>query len=217
MPDFKLVLSDPKTGKSVQRELKEDSTKVLFGKKIGDAIKGEVIGLPGFEFVITGGSDYAGFPMRVDITGVGRKKIIDVKGIGVTNKLRKPNPKKKGWRTMDGMRLKKTVAGNTIHAKTAQVNMKCTKKGKEPVFGEETPEQAAKPEKPAKEKKAAAPKKEAPAAEDSDLSDKEEKVLKEAEDIDKEVEKDEEELKKDDAEIEEIEDELKKSNSDVEI
>ena len=140
MAEFKLVISDPKTGKSIQKEIKEDAAKRLVGLKLGDVVKGEAVDLPGYEFQITGGSDNAGFPMRFDVAGQARKRITAVKGVGIINKLRKPNPKNKGWRTMEGMRLKKTVAGNTIHAKTAQVNVKVTKQGRDPIFTESPPE-----------------------------------------------------------------------------
>lgn len=158
MAEFKLVISDPKSGKSLQREVKEDAANALIGKKIGEAFKGEAIDLPGYEFIVTGGSDASGFPMRWDVEGSGRKQITTVSGVGVKNKLRKPNPKKKGWRTINGMRLKKTVAGNTVHAKTAQVNLKITKMGREKLFEDAKPEEAA----PAKENKpeAKAPSKE---------------------------------------------------------
>ena len=69
MAEFKIVISDPKKGKSLQRELKDDAAKGLVGKKIGDTFKGELIDLPGYEFKITGGSDKAGFPMRWDVIG----------------------------------------------------------------------------------------------------------------------------------------------------
>jgi small subunit ribosomal protein S6e len=168
MAEFKLVLSDPKTGKSVQREAKDNLARALIGKRIKDTIKGELIDLPGYEFVITGGSDSAGFPMRPDVPGTMRKSITAVSGIGVTNKLRKPNPKKKGWRKMKGMRLKKTVAGDTVHDKTAQVNMKCVKKGRDPIFGEE----------PAAKEVKAEEKKEAPAEKKALKKEKVEKPAK---------------------------------------
>ncbi|MBI5881360.1 hypothetical protein HZB90_04475 [archaeon] len=240
MAEFKLVLSDPKTGKSIQREAKENVARSLIGKKIKETIKGELIDLPGYEFVITGGSDNAGFPMRSDISGSMRKRITAVKGIGVTNKLRKPNPKKKGWRKMKGMRLKKTVAGDTVYDKTAQINMKVTKHGRDPIFGEA--KESAKPEaapkekkenlkaaeKPSEEKKAvkketpAAPakeEKEAPKkakAEKPASPSKEEKLIKEAEEIDEKVKKDEEDVAEDDAEIAEAEAELKKVDKPLE-
>ena len=140
MVDFKLVISDPSTGKSVQREVKEPDSKRFLGLKIGNTIKGESINLTGYEFQITGGSDYSGFPMRMDVPGQGKKGILLVKGIGVYN------PEK-------GIKVRKTVAGNTIHAQTAQINLKILKKGSEDIFPEKKEETEKKEEKPAKEKK----------------------------------------------------------------
>jgi small subunit ribosomal protein S6e len=134
MAEFKLVISDPQSGKSVQREAKDDAAKSFLGLKIKDKVKGEIIDLTGYEFEITGGSDNCGFPMRYDVMGIARKRIVDVKGVGFKNKLRRPNPKKKGWRTIEGMRQKKTVAGNTVHEKITQINLKVVKKGKEDIF-----------------------------------------------------------------------------------
>ena len=136
MAEFKLVLSDPKSGKSVQREVKDDAAKSFLGLKIKDKVRGEILDLTGYEFEITGGSDYCGFPMRYDVMGSLRKRIVDVKGVGFHNKLRKPNPKKKGFRTIEGMRQKKTVAGNTIHEKIAQINLKVIQMGKEDIFSQ---------------------------------------------------------------------------------
>jgi len=232
MAEFKIVLSDPKTGKSIQKEAKELAAKPFMGKKIGEAVKGELLELPGYEFVITGGSDSSGFPMRQDVD-LPRKRITAVSGIGVHNKLRKPNPKKKGWRKMEGMRLKKTVAGNMIHDKTAQINMKVTKKGRDPIFGEEpAPKQAekAEPAKKAAEKPAAKPaekpapkpaekqaskpaEKQAakPAKDDSDNK----KLFDEVDEIDKKVKKDAEEVEEETKEIDELEDELKKTDKEM--
>jgi len=149
MTDYKAVISNPKTGKSVQKELKEDSAAALNGLKIGDKVNGESIGFSGYEFVITGGSDTAGFPMRSDVPGIGLKKILTVKGIGVNNKLKYRGKDMKGKRTMKGMRQRKTVAGNTVGPKTAQVNLKITKQGKEDLFP--APATEAKAEEPKKE------------------------------------------------------------------
>ena len=120
MAEIKIVLSNPKTGKSYQHILKEEDAKKLFNHKIGDSIKGELISFPGYEFSITGGSDHAGFPMRRDVPGIMRKKILATKGIGIRN-------------TEKGKRIRKTVAGNTITDKTAQVKMKATKEGTMPL------------------------------------------------------------------------------------
>jgi small subunit ribosomal protein S6e len=121
MVDFKMVLSEPKTGLTLQREVKDPSSQRFIGLKIGDTFKGDLIGLAGYEFQITGGSDFCGFPMRKDISGVGRKRILAVEGTGV-KKLAK------------GIKQRKTVCGNTIHAKISQINAKMTKEGAEKIF-----------------------------------------------------------------------------------
>lgn len=136
MAEINVVVNDVKAGKSYS--IKVESTK-LAGKKIGEKLKGTTIGLSDYEFDITGGSDRSGFPMRKDIEGVGKKKILISKGIG----LRKI--KVKGYRT------KKSVRGNTIGVNTAQVNIKVIKYGSkvlEEFLGKET-----KKEEKVKEKK----------------------------------------------------------------
>lgn len=124
--DLKINIAD-KSGKTVKRELKEEQATVFHGKKIGDKIHGEVLDMPGYEFEISGGSDYCGFPMRNDVNGVMRKAILITKGLG-----NKYNRK--------GMRLRRTVAGNTVYNKTSQVNLKVLKHGSEPLITEEKKE-----------------------------------------------------------------------------
>ncbi|MAG16226.1 30S ribosomal protein S6e [Candidatus Woesearchaeota archaeon] len=118
---FKLVISDPKSGISIQKEAAEEASKNFLGLKIGDSVKGELIDLTGYEFTLTGGSDYCGFPMRKDVPGVGRKKILAFQGVGV-KKLKK------------GILQRKTVCGNTVHPKTSQINLKVVKLGAENIF-----------------------------------------------------------------------------------
>jgi len=127
MVSFKVVIGT-KEGKCVQKDIQEPESKTFLGKKIGDAISGDHIGLAGYEFIITGGSDYCGFPMRKDVEGFARKRILAVEGIGLKKKAK-------------GIRVRKTVCGNAIHPKIAQVNLKVTKNGKEPfVFPEKKEE-----------------------------------------------------------------------------
>jgi small subunit ribosomal protein S6e len=116
--EFKINISDPKTGKTHKKLLKDDECKPLINKKLGEDVNGATIGLPGYEFSITGGSDYCGFPMRKDVDGTMRKRILITTGVGIRN-LEK------------GLRRRKNVAGNTIYAKTAQVNLLVTKHGKD--------------------------------------------------------------------------------------
>ncbi len=119
MPAIKLVigLSD---GRCVQKEIAEEQSRILWGKKIGEAIEGDTIGLAGYSFLITGGSDYCGFPMRKDVQGPSRRRILAVKGVGLKQKAK-------------GVRVRKTVCGNTIHGNIVQINVKVTKAGAEPL------------------------------------------------------------------------------------
>jgi small subunit ribosomal protein S6e len=119
MVSFKVVIGT-KQGNCVQKDIQEPEAKSFLGKKIGDAISGDHIGLAGYEFIVTGGSDYCGFPMRKDVEGFARKRILAIKGVGLKMEAK-------------GVRQRKTVCGNTIHPKIAQVNLKVTKEGKEPL------------------------------------------------------------------------------------
>jgi len=142
MVGFKVVIGT-KDGKCVQKEVPEEDSKNLVGKKIGETVKGEIIGLTGYEFEITGGTDYAGFPMRKDIAGTGRKRILAVCGVGLKKKAK-------------GLRIRKTVCGNTIHAKISQINLKVLKEGKEKLGAAPEPKEGEAPkEAPAEEKKEA--------------------------------------------------------------
>jgi small subunit ribosomal protein S6e len=129
MVKFKVVISDPKTGKSVQREIDSDQTKAFQNKKINEQVKGDTFGLADYEFQITGGSDTSGFPMRRDVEGTARKKILIVEGVGVR-------------KAAKGIRQRKSVAGNTISLTTAQINLKILKYGKEKLFEEKKEEKA---------------------------------------------------------------------------
>ena len=143
MVGIKVVIADPKKGKCIQKELSEENSHALYGKKIGDVIHGETLDLTGYEFKITGGSDYCGFPMRQDLPGLGRRKILLVEGIGANPfkyKIRKTKP----FQFHPGSRQRKTVCGNTVHDKIMQLNLTIVKEGSTPLFEEKTAEAPAK-------------------------------------------------------------------------
>ncbi len=130
MAEFKLVISDPKARKAYQTEIKSPDADRLFGKRIGETIKGELINLAGFEFKITGGSDKQGFPMRVDVIGTRRIRPLLSGGTGIRIKRK-------------GERRRKSVRGNQIADDIAQINLKVVKEGKKRigiVLGKETEE-----------------------------------------------------------------------------
>jgi len=123
--ELKINVGNPKTGKTTPVTLAEP--KPLFGLKMGDTFKGELIDKTGYEFAIVGGSDNAGFPMRRDVEGAVRRKILLAGGVGFRSKRK-------------GMRSRRTVAGNTVGVNTAQLNVVIKKEGKEPLDAPAEPE-----------------------------------------------------------------------------
>ncbi len=111
MTEFKVVINDPKAGMSYNRTVSGNQANALIGKKIKDEVDGLMVGLQGFKLVITGGSDKDGTPMRPDLPGPRRKKILVSEGFGF-------HPK------YGGERRRKTFRGNTISQDTVQINMK---------------------------------------------------------------------------------------------
>jgi SSU ribosomal protein S6E len=109
MPEFKVVISDPKTGKAEQVEVKGEQALKLIGLKIGDVIDGALVGKPGVKLKITGGSGRAGEPMRPDIPG-------PRKGYFLLSGPPGYHPPEKG------LRKRKFVRGNTISEDIVQVN-----------------------------------------------------------------------------------------------
>jgi len=117
---FKLAISDPEEGKAVQYELDDVKTNALVGKKVGDIIQGDLIGLPGYKLKITGGSDSSGFPIRPDVHGSGKKRVL-IKGPPGFRPDRK------------GIAQRKTVRGRELSLEIAQVNMRVEEKGSTPL------------------------------------------------------------------------------------
>lgn len=118
MAEFKLVMGDPATKKTYKTGIKSPDADQLIGKKIGETFRGELIGLTGYEFQITGGSDKAGFPMYKAMDGIGRRKLFLEGPPGF-------HPPKKH----KGKRKKISVMGNTISADIVQINCKVLKAG----------------------------------------------------------------------------------------
>ncbi len=123
----KLIINDPKLGRTLQKEVTEDKIRSLIGLKIGETVLGAPFEFPGYEFKITGGSDGDGVPMRADVHGGIRKRLYLSQGPGFNpNKLKRK-----------GIRKKKMVRGNLITEDIVQINLLITKWGKEPIIKEE--------------------------------------------------------------------------------
>jgi len=109
MANFKLTISDVK-GKSITKELKEGDANPLMGLVIGTETDAAIVGLAG-KLKITGGSDKSGVPMRGDLHGMARKRVLLSKGVGLQD-------------TEHGLRKRKLVRGNTVSDEIFQVNCK---------------------------------------------------------------------------------------------
>lgn len=125
---YKLNISGGKEGigKGQSKLVEIDEKKFRFeGMKIGDIIKGGVIGFPNYEFKITGGSDSSGFPMRKDVHGPVKKRIlVSKRGIGY-------KPKRKGEKR------RRTVRGNEVTHDMTMINLKVIKYGEAELFKKE--------------------------------------------------------------------------------
>ena len=111
MAEFKTVIADPKSKMTHKKVLSEDKSNALVGKSVGEEIDGIFVELPGYRLKITGGSDKSGVPMRGDLDGNQRRKIL-MKGSVGFNPIR------------NGQRKRKLVRGRTLSSDISQVNLK---------------------------------------------------------------------------------------------
>jgi small subunit ribosomal protein S6e len=125
---YKLNISGGKKGlgKGKSKLIEIDEKKFRFeGMKIGEVLKGGLIGFPNYEFEITGGSDSSGFPMRKDVHGPVKKKIlVSKRSIGY-------KPRRKGEKR------RRTVRGSEVTTDMTLINLKVIKYGESELFKKE--------------------------------------------------------------------------------
>ncbi len=97
--------------KAFQVTVTGDKAAVFIGKKIGEVVDASVVGIGGKKLLITGGSDFAGFPMVPTLPGAGKKALLLAGPPGF-------HPKNKGERR------RKYVRGNIISEEIVQINTK---------------------------------------------------------------------------------------------
>ena len=110
MVQFKVVISDPATGKSEVKEVKDAEAQLLVGRKLGEVVDGVPMGIQG-KILLTGGSDKAGFPMRADVLGGGKNHVLMTGGVGFKA-------------ASEGAKKRRLVRGNTITEEIFQLNAK---------------------------------------------------------------------------------------------
>lgn len=112
-----LIISDPETGTSQRVELEDNRMGPLVGKRIGETIDGTIADLAGHQLQLTGGTDKDGIPMRPDVHGSAKSRVILSGGVGY-------KPKRKGERK------RVVVRGNTVSVETTFLNLKIVEKPK---------------------------------------------------------------------------------------
>ena len=144
MVDFKLVLSDAKDGKAYNVSVSGGSVNAFVGKRIGDEVDGGPVGLGGYRMKITGGSDRNGNPMRPDLPGMARKRLLLSGGTGFHPRL-------------EGERRRKMTRGNEVTQDLVQVNALVTGYGEKPLgeYFKKGEEKAGEKEAPAKKERPA--------------------------------------------------------------
>jgi len=125
---YKLNISGGNTdhGKGLSRliGLEKKKFEMFEGKKIGEIVKGGLIGFSNYEFQITGGCDSSGFAMRRDVHGPVKKQILlSKRSVGY-------KPRRKGEKK------RKTVRGNEITSDITLINVKIVKYGEVQIFKE---------------------------------------------------------------------------------
>jgi small subunit ribosomal protein S6e len=131
MAKFKVIVSDPQAGTSKVVEVEEARAVPFIGRKIGEIMDGAIVDMPASKVQIRGGSDKDGVPMRPDVHGGVRRKVVLSSGVGFKAK-------------RSGERRRKAVRGNIVTDEIVQINMKLV-------------DQPAKPKEPDAAKPQAAP------------------------------------------------------------
>jgi small subunit ribosomal protein S6e len=119
MAKFKVIVSDPATGKSAASEIEGSRAQALIGRSLGEVIDGSALGLGSNRMKISGGCDKNGIPMRPDVHGGVKKHIVLSSGPGF-----RP--------TRHGERRRKLVRGRTITDETYQINFTLSKEAATP-------------------------------------------------------------------------------------
>jgi small subunit ribosomal protein S6e len=130
MVEFKAIVNDVKTGKSYNVAVSGHHANSLIGKNIGEIVDGIFVGLPGYKLKITGGSDGNGTPMRGDVPGNKRRKLLLSESIGF-------HP------VYEGERRRVAIRGSAISSSIVQVNMAIAE------YGPKSIEESFAPEAPA--------------------------------------------------------------------
>ena len=145
MAKFKLIISDPATGKATASEVEGPRAQALVGHSLGETIDGSALGIYSGKILISGGCDKNGIPMRSDVHGGVKKYIVLSAGPGF-------RPRR------HGERKRKLVRGRVITDETYQINFTVRKEREGPAPRPAEPRLTTEAPKPVKERAPEKPK-----------------------------------------------------------
>jgi small subunit ribosomal protein S6e len=128
-----LIVSNPADGTSQRVEIDDQQLRALYGTRIGQVVEGAVADMQGYRIKFTGGTDKDGIPMRPDVHGSAKARIILSGGVGY-----KPKDK--------GEKKRKVVRGNTVNAEIAFLNFTVVEAPKARKKAQKKPAEAEAPE-----------------------------------------------------------------------
>lgn len=118
MATFQLVVADPDSGTTYQREIDGQDANRFLGRSLGEEVEYE-----GLTLELTGGSDETGRPMREDVPGTALRELLLAGGVGYEP-------------TREGERKRVTVRGAEIADDVAQINASVVEGDAEAAFTE---------------------------------------------------------------------------------
>jgi len=128
-----LIVSNPADGTSQRVEIDDQQLRALYGTRIGQVVEGAVADMQGYRIKFTGGTDKDGIPMRPDVHGSAKARIILSGGVGY-----KPKDK--------GEKKRKVVRGNTVNSEIAFLNFTVVEAPKARKKAQKKPAEAEAPE-----------------------------------------------------------------------
>lgn len=118
------TFQNPATGAQFKVDV-DDQTKIraVVDRSVGDEVKGDDLGYPGYVFKITGGSDRQGFPMKPGVAVNSRVKLLLARGtVGYRKHIGR-----------SGERKRRTVRGGVVATDIVVLNLVVVRSGEEKV------------------------------------------------------------------------------------
>ena len=120
---MKLNIAYPALGTQTKIEIDDDrKLRVLYEKRMSQVVQGDQLGFPGYSFMITGGNDKQGFPMKQGVLLPHRVRLLLAKGTSCYRPRR------------TGERKRKSVRGCIVAQDISAISLTVVKQGEQGIF-----------------------------------------------------------------------------------